>query len=248
MPEDYGKWVLSIKEVLVLLLLVLTGGTAVGWLFFDSLTVGAAAGVLCLFFLPKYKNWRIDKRRRELLLQFRDLLYSAASSVSVGRSMTQALEESLTFWKGMYDENDLIILEVRNMLKRITVSNENDVEVLKDFARRSGLPDVADFVSVYECCKSSGANLVQAINRAATVIGDRIELEKELHTMMAQKQFESRIVMASPFLLLLFLKLLSPEYLLPLTASAEGRGVSLLSLGLIGTACLMMERVTKVEI
>ena len=25
MPEDYGKWVLSIKEVLVLLLLVLTG-------------------------------------------------------------------------------------------------------------------------------------------------------------------------------------------------------------------------------
>ena len=180
MPEDYGKWVLSIKEVLVLLLLVLTGGTAVGWLFFDSLSVGAAAGVLCLFFLPKYKNWRIDKRRRELLLQFRDLLYSAASSVSVGRSMTQALEESLTFWKGMYDENDLIILEVRNMLKRITVSNENDVEVLKDFARRSGLPDVADFVSVYECCKSSGANLVQAINRAATVIGDRIELEKAL--------------------------------------------------------------------
>ena len=39
MPEDYGKWVLSIKEVLVLLLLVLTGGTAVGWLFFDSLAV-----------------------------------------------------------------------------------------------------------------------------------------------------------------------------------------------------------------
>ena len=48
MPEDYGKWVLSIKEVLVLLLLVLTGGTAAGWLFFDNVTVGAAAGVLKL--------------------------------------------------------------------------------------------------------------------------------------------------------------------------------------------------------
>lgn len=248
MPEDYGKWVLSIKEVLVLLLLVLTGGTAAGWLFFGNVTVGAAAGVLCLVFLPKYKNWRIEKRRRELLIQFRDLLYSVASSVSVGRSMTQALEESLNFWNGMYDENDLIIMEVKAMLQRIKNSNEKDVDVLKDFAQRSGLPDVADFVSVYECCKSSGANLVQAINRAAAIIGDRIALERELHTMMAQKQFESRIVMAAPFLLLLFLKILSPEYLLPLTASEEGRAISLMALGLTGAACLMMERVNQVEI
>ena len=119
---------------------------------------------------------------------------------------------------------------------------------ITDFAQRSGLPDVADFVSVYECCKSSGANLVQAINRAAAIIGDRIALERELHTMMAQKQFESRIVMAAPFLLLLFFKIFSPEYLLPLTASEEGRAISLMALGLTGAACLMMERVNRVDI
>ena len=66
--------------------------------------------------------------------------------------------------------------------------------------------------------------------------------------MMAQKQFESRIVMAAPFLLLLFFKIFSPEYLLPLTASEEGRAISLMALGLTGAACLMMERVNRVDI
>ena len=41
------------------------------------------------------------------------------------------------------------------------------------------------------------------------------------------------------FLLLLFLKILSPEYLLPLTASEEGRAISLMALGLTGAAVLL---------
>ena len=73
------------------------------------------------------KNWRIEKRRRELLIQFRDLLYSVASSVSVGRSMTQALEESLNFWNGMYDENDLIITD---LLADVIVYPDGFVQVL----------------------------------------------------------------------------------------------------------------------
>lgn len=247
MSINYGKWDLSAEDVLLLL----GGGTAVGlvagWLFYDSLLLGAAVGALCFAFTPKYRSWRIQRRQRELLLQFRDVLYSVSSSISVGRSMSQALEESIHFWEGTYSERDLMMAELAAMVRKIRESNESDVVVLRDFAQRSGLPEVADFVGVYENCKGSGANLIQAVNRAAMVIGDKITLERELHMLMAQKRFESRIVMGSPFVVLLFLKIFSPDYLLPLTSSSQGRLISTLALALIAAACLLMERVNRFE-
>lgn len=248
MPIDYERWDLSIREVTVLIGVSLVASFAVGWLFFDNGIIGMAVGTLLLLLLPKYKQWRIEKRRKQLLIQFRDLLYSIASSIAVGRNLTQALEESSRFWQGTYSEDDLIMVEVRYMLRRINESNETDLTVLKDFAKRSGLSEIMDFAMVYENCKTSGADLMQAIRRAATVIGDRIGLEQELVTMLSQKKFECRIVMSAPFLLLLFLKLMSPDYLVPMFESTEGRFISLSSLLLIVASCLLMERVMKIEI
>jgi len=243
---NYAGWNLSVYDVLVLLGMSAAAGMATGWLFYDSLAVGAAAG-LVIFFLakPRYIRWSIDRRRRELLIQFRDVLYSVASSVAVGRSMGQALEESIGFWKGTWSEKDLMMAELAAMVRRMKEAGESDVEVLQDFAVRSSLPDVADFVMVYENCRESGANLIRAVDRAAAIIGDRISLERELHALMAQKQFEGRIIMLSPFVLMLFLKISSPGFLEPLTASVQGYLVSTLALGLILAASLMMERVNR---
>ena len=248
MSIDYAKWDLSLKDILILTGLSLSGGLAVGWLFYDSLKVAAVLSVTGFFLVPYYRKWRIQQRQQELLLQFRDVLYSAASSVSLGRSMGQALEESISFWKGTYLDEDMMMAELRNMVRCMKESNTADVEVLKDFARRSGLADAADFAGVYESCKGSGADLVQAINRAAMVIGDRITLERELRMLMAQKKFESRIVMGAPFMLLFFLKIMSPEYLQPLTENLQGRMISTAALVLIGLACMMMERVNRFEL
>ena len=225
------------------------GGLAVGWLFYDNLRAGICLAVVILPILKqRYAAWRIHRRQRQLLLQFRDLLYSISSSVSVGRSMAMALEESIHFWQGTYTEKDDIMVELSGMVRQMRESNARDLDVLRDFAARSGLPDVTDFVLVYESCRTSGANLIQAIDRATTIIGDKITLERELQTMMAQKRFEGRIVTLSPFLVMFFLKIVSPGYLAPLTASTQGYMVSSFALGLIAASCFLTERVNRIEI
>ena len=161
--------------------------------------------------------------------------------------MAQALEESIAFWNGTYASDALMIAELESMVRTMKESHMPDTEVLRDFALRSGLDEAADFAGVYESCKGTGANLIQAVNRAAMIIGDKITLERELQTLMAQKRFESRIIMFSPFGLLLFLKILSPEYLQPLTSTTEGRLISTAALVLIGTACILMERVNRFD-
>lgn len=245
---DYGIWDFSKREKLFLLSGCLLGGNFLGWLFFNEILLGAVLGVGGYTFLKRgYCDWMIRKRKNRLLLQFQDLLYSLSSSVSLGRSMGQALKESYVFWEHTYDPGEDIMVELKQMIVSMEMGNESELILLEDFAKRSGLHDISDFVMVYGCCRESGGNLVKAMNRAARMIGDKISLERELQSLLAQKQFEGRIIMAAPILILLLLKIMAPEYLEGLTGSATGYLISGLALVLIGVSIVFMERVNHID-
>ena len=73
-------------------------GMATGYIYFDDPVSGIVI-FLCLYFAyPVYRKGLERKRRQEMLIQFKDLLYSVSASLSLGRNMRQALEESLAFW------------------------------------------------------------------------------------------------------------------------------------------------------
>ena len=54
-----------------------------------------------------------------------------------------------------------------------------------------------------------------AISRAASVIGDKITMEKELSTALSEKLAEGRIVGIAPFLMTAAMKFVSPAYMQP---------------------------------
>ena len=226
---------------------VLLLGMLTGILYFDSILAGAIICIGLSLAYPAYKDMMDKKKKKELLLQFKDLLYSISASMTLGRNMRQAMEESLSFWKNIYDENDEIVKEVRHMIKEMDETGETDVNVLRNFALRSGLPDVMDFVNVYESCKSTGGNMPKAISRATDVIGDKISMEKELDLALTEKRAEGRIVGMAPFVLVLGMRLLSPEYLDPVYKSAGGTVISAMSLGLTVLALLLTERINRIE-
>lgn len=248
MPIYYDSMDLSADEKLKFAMGALTLGMITGILFYDSAFAGILLSACCGISFPRYRQAQREKKKGQLLIQFRDILYSISSAVSSGRTVAGAMEESVDFWKATYEDTDYIMQELRYMNGRIREGGEKDVDVLRDFAQRSGLEDVSDFVSVYESCRHSGGNLPLAINRATSIIGDKITLERELKTMMTQKVFESRIVALAPFAIILLLRIMSPEYLEPMTATGEGRFITTFALGLMAVSLIMMERINRIEI
>ena len=248
MPLYYDSLDLSAAEKQRFYIAAAAIGMTVGLLFYDSFAIGIVITLCSGIFISKYKHMMTEKKKSELLLQFRDLLYSISSSVASGRTVAQAMEESADFWKATYNEKDYIMQELTYMNGRIKNGGEKDVDVLRDFADRCGLEDVSDFVSVYESCRLTGGNLPQAINRATTIIGDKITLERELKTLMAQKIFETRIVALAPAAIVLLLKVMSADYLEPMTATQSGHVITTFALGLIILALGMMERINRIEI
>lgn len=239
---------LNEKEKLLFFSVVLTMAAAVGILFYNSLVVSGILAILFSAALPKYKEGILKKRRQEAMSQFRDLLYSISASVSSGRNMAEALREAKTFCGASYEETDYIMLELDHMTAMLENGNATDTEVLYDFARRSGLEDIEDFARAYENCKVSGADLKQAINTAARLIGDKIELEGELKTLLSQKIFEGRIVGISPFIIVLMIRLTAPDYISPMTESSQGLVITTVAVALMLIAAAMTERINKIEI
>ena len=222
-------------------------GIITGYIYFNDLAAGLVI-FLCLYgAYPAYKQNEERKMRQLMLVQFKDLLYSISASLSLGRNMRQALEESLDFWRNTYSEKDPIIVEVRRMLREIKETNAPDIKVLRDFALRWEISDITDFVNVYESLRVTGGDMPGAVSRAASVIGDKITMEKELNTAMSEKLAEGRIVGAAPFVMTLAMKLLSPAYMKPVYETGIGTVTALVSLALSVTAILMIERINRIE-
>lgn len=248
MCSSYDSLDLSLEEELLFWGVDGLLGFFTGWLFYNSLTVGAllivAGGVLAL---PGYKRAVVRNRKNKLLNQFRDFLYSIASSFSAGRNMTQALKEAQDFCSSTYDTADYILQELEQMVRRIDNANETDLEVLQDFAKRSGLEEISEFVNVYENCKSSGGNMIQAINQATNLIGDEIRMQAELRSLMTQKAFEGRIVAAAPFVIVFLMRMAAPAYMAPMWMSGDGRMVTSFAVALMALGLAITERIARIE-
>ena len=245
---DYRKLELSFHEKAGFRAAVISTGMMIGWAFYDSVIAGLAAGIALMMTENMYKKGLLEKRKRRLLSQFKDLLYSISSFVSTGRSLGQALEESIDFWRGTYDDQDYIMRELKQMTKNIKESNMPDVDSFDDFAKRSGLEDAEDFVMVCKTCKATGADFFKAAERSAGIIEDKIDIERELSSIMVQKRFEGRVIASSPFGLILMIKILSPDYMAPLYETTLGRAVSTISLVLMAAGLTVMERMIQIEI
>ncbi len=245
--QDYNEYILEKKEMIVLSFVLIVFLLLIGNLFFRT-------GLFLLFFpvlIGKSKNlymhYVIEKRKKNLLIQYRDLLYELASSFSAGRHMEESLKESFDKLKMIYEEDTDILREVRLMLDCIN-SGETELNVWENFAERSHLPDIEDFVIVFRVCRETGGDFIQVLNYAAKLIGEKILIENDIRAMIIQKRIEGNIIAVMPFIIILFLRISSPDYMTPMYETIIGRGVMLIALILIIFAYRIIERIVKIEI
>lgn len=216
--------------------------------FFDTYFFLILSPLIYLLGVEGYRNMLAEKRKRLLLIQFKDLLYSLSSSVATGRHLREALAEAGEELGDIYKKSDVIMVEINQMINSMTNTNAKDTDVLDSLAQRSGLDDIHDFAEIYKSCKTTGGNLIVAINKSAAIIGEKISIEAEIKSMSAQKRLEGNIITVMPVIITLFLKTVSPDYLAILYATLAGRLIMAFSLACTVAAYFAMERITKIEV
>ncbi|NOU99018.1 type II secretion system F family protein [Paenibacillus planticolens] len=228
---DYHQYHLTPRQRVSAILMLALPAFLVGYIFYKTFIFAAVFSAAGLVFPRIRKQQLIQMRKNKLYVQFKQALSCLSSSMTVGKSIETAFQEALEDLKLLYpDPACLIVIEFSIICRK--VENGEPIEAaLKNFAERSHLEDVVSFTDVFLTCKRTGGNLVEVMKRTAAVIGEKLEITQDINVMIAQKRFESRVLLFAPIVIVAVLAFSSPEYMQPLYS---GVGVVIMS------GCLFM--------
>ncbi len=243
---DYTEYRLSEKQFS---LAAVVGGViafTAAYLFYRSVIVSLIFSAAGLLAPRQHRNSLLIRRRERLKIQFKEALYSLTSSLAAGRSVENAFVSSLEDLRLLYPDPRTEVITEFEIIRSRMAYGEPLEQTLDDFSKRAQIDDITQFVDVFIICKRSGGDLVEVIRRTSQTIGEKLEIQQEIAVMVAQKRYESRIMMAVPFIFLAFLSMTAPDYMAPLY---QGVGYVLLtvSLLLLAVCYWFMIRVMSVQ-
>ncbi len=245
---DYDIYVMTRREKLLYICIAGLVIYIVGFIFYRSYLISSLVTPLALIY-PRIRTKEIIKKRKnELNLQFKEALYALSSSLSAGKSIEMAFRDCLGDLAILYPSCDTyIIQELQYIIRRLEM-NQTVEEALSDFAQRSHLEDVSNFVDVFITCKRTGGNMIEIIKNTSNVIADKIHIKNDIATMLTEKKFEQKLLNIIPIALILMLSLNAKEYMQPVFNTGIGRIMMTISIVLLGAAYLISKRIMDIEV
>ena len=233
---DYNIYKMGILEKIFIVAIFAILFIVLAYIFYRKRIVIIFLISLFSLLAPKYvKKKKIKKQKEEINIQFQDSLFSLASSLEVGKSVENAIEDVIRDLSIQYSKTDRIIIEYELILKKVKF-NTTVYQAFYNFAERTGSEDIKNFASVFEITKEVGGNRNKIIRRTARIISDKFEINREIELLLESKKNEILLLNISPILIILILSMTVKDYMEPVfttTIGAIGTTVSLILL-LIG--------------
>ncbi|OPA76932.1 pilus assembly protein TadB [Paenibacillus selenitireducens] len=228
---QYTEYTLTRRQWMTAFMIAGSAGGVIGYLFYHHVIVALPCVGLGAMYPRFRRRALLHKRRSELSLQFKQALYSLSSSLAAGRSVENAFYEVVQDLQLLYpDANTDLIREFRIIRFRLE-NGEPIEEAVQDFSRRAGIEDITNFADVFTACKRTGGDLVEVVRRTSTMIGEKIDIQQEISVMVAQKKFESKVIMLAPVGFLAFLNMSAPDFMTPMYS---GVGIIVSTFALFG--------------
>ena len=245
--DDYrvykpDRWETALGVLLLASFLIL-----IGILFYDTPLTVLLTVILIRPALKVYSDMMAEKRLNKLKLEFRDLLDSLAASFAGGRHMREALQEAESELGNIYEADDDIMMEIRGMLKRID-EGETDAAVIDSLAERTDIEDIRMFSQVFSTCRETGGDIITAMTEASSMLGDKIKIENEIRALTSQKKSEGMVISVMPVIIIIFLRMIAPDYVKVLYGNVLGIVLMTAALGATVFAFSMIRKITAIEV
>ena len=245
--DDYrvykpDRWETALGVLLLAGFLIL-----IGILFYDTPLTVLLTVILIRPALRVYSDVMAEKKLNKLKLEFRDLLDSLAASFAGGRHMREALQEAESELGNIYEADDDIMMEIRGMLKRID-EGETDAAVIDSLAERTDIEDVRMFSQVFSTCRETGGDIITAMTEASSMLGDKIKIENEIRALTSQKKSEGMVISVMPVIIIIFLRMIAPDYVKVLYGNVLGIVLMTAALGATVFAFSMIRKITAIEV
>lgn len=245
---DYDIYIMSKKEKILYIIAAAIVIFIVGMIFYQRVILAAILAVLSLYF-PKIRTKQIiAKRKRQLAVQFKDMLYALSSSMVAGQSLESAFRTARKDLEILYpDPNTPIMQEIQYIIHCLDMNLTVEQAILQ-FAQRAHEEDISNFADIIHICKRAGGNLVEVVHSTSQMIGDKIETKNEIETTITAKKFESRILTCMPIVMIALLSASSPDYMAPVFHTAAGAIAMTVAIIIFTIAFFIGEKIMQIEV
>ena len=219
----------------------------VSYLFYGTFWLMILFSPYLFWHMKNWKKDRILKKQQNFRFQFKEMIQSLESALSVGYSLENALKEADKDLHRIYKEEDMILRELSFMMRQVQMNIPVE-QTFRELSERVQDEDVETFVTVFAMAKRSGGDAVEIIRNAVRQMGEKIDVEREIVTIMAAKKLEFRIMTLIPFGMILYLRMSFPEFFQVLYGNPVGVVVMSVCLLIYLIAYLCGKKMVEIEV
>lgn len=226
---NYKVYYMKPFEKLLTFLVAFGAGAFVGYLFYGGIgkdefgqpttltwildiTISVIVGIIAgRLFVPMRVKSIINKRKKELNHQFRDMLDALTTSLGAGKNVNDSFMGVYEDLKIQYEEDAYILKELEIIISGIH-NNIAIEDVLEDFGRRSDNDDIRSFANVFKISYRKGGNIKDIIRNTHNILSDKMEISEDIETLVTSNRMEQNIMIMMPIALIGIIKMMSPEF------------------------------------
>lgn len=225
---NYAVYVMTPAEKTLYRFALALAGGAVGLIFYGGLfksngeatfmtmvsniVVFVVFGLLANKLFMKTMTQLLQKRRtNKLKTQFCDFASAVTNALASGMNMNDALIAVVKDLRSQYSDDSYIVQEVREIING--VNNNIPVEtMLEDFGRRSGVPDILNFSTVFAICFRTGGDIKSIVRRTTEIISEKIMISSEIETAITSNKMQMNVMNVLPIVLVFMMRMMSSQF------------------------------------
>lgn len=217
-----------LNQWMFILPLIILAIIIISVLFFNSIIITILTSLSSFLFikpLKKIHNQKLLKRREN---EFMIFIYSLSSLLSIGKSFESAFATSV---EEMQNEGSVYVL--LKDLEHITVCFEINMSItdaLSTLTVKYPIETLLNFSKIVEIAVTQGGSIESIIESTVTMIREKNDVENELEVIITQKKFELIILLSFVPLMILYLRLVTSDFVELMYGSISGMGIMLICL------------------
>lgn len=248
MPTYYKCNMTKIQHIMAYVISSI-GLSAVVWLFYRSILPAVIMGFIGGYVVEKmYAQHTVEKRQRELRLQFKEFLESMSVAAGAGNVEVQAIRSALKDLKIAYNENADIVREVENILLQYEKGGKKLKDLFQDFANRSGLEDIQSFATIYAVIEGKSDRFGDILIQTQEIIGDKIEIEQEIQTVITSAKSETNMMIVMPIIIVIAMSGMGEGLMDSLFTTAVGHFAATISLIIFTASYIYALKVSNIKV
>lgn len=220
---------------------------ATAWLYYRSFWLALPLLPIFIWHFRMMEEDCARKKELEFQAQFKEAIQAVSSALNTGYSVENAFREAQKELRLIYPENARISKELLIITRQLRIHMPLE-KILEEFGLRMQTEDVRNFVTVFAAAKKSGGNMISIIQDTVRQISGKIDVKREIDTMLAAKKYEFRVMSSVPYAIIGYMSLSFPEFMDSLYGNLFGIGVMTICLGIYLGAYYLGMRMIRIEV